>query len=186
MAPERGAGGRHEGDVDRRPVAARGDRARASTFVAVDPADAFEVFTQETDLWWGRGPRYRFGGKRRGTLTLEPKLGGRLFEAFADGPADVFEVGRVLVWEPGARLVLEWRLTNFAPGERTEVEVTFQAAPGGTNVTVEHRGWSTLPKGHPARHGLEGAAVTDMIGTWWGHLLLSMRQYVLEKRSAAD
>ena len=55
-----------------------GDRARASTFVAVEPLETFEVFTSEIDLWWGRGPRFRFGGKRRGTLTFEPGVGGRL------------------------------------------------------------------------------------------------------------
>jgi uncharacterized protein YndB with AHSA1/START domain len=155
-----------------------------STFVAVAPEDAFEIFTQETDLWWRRGRRFRFGGKRRGTLTLEPQLGGRLFEAFADGAADVFEVGRVLAWEPGVRLVLEWRLPNFGPGERTEVEVVFAPAPGGTNVTLEHRGWSSLPKGHPARHGLEGRAAVDMIGLWWGDLLVAMREHAGEKHRA--
>jgi uncharacterized protein YndB with AHSA1/START domain len=152
-----------------------GDRARASTFVAVDPLDAFEVFTSETDLWWRRGPRFRFGGKRRGTLTFEPGPNGRLFEAFSDAPNDVFEVGRVLVWEPGARLVLEWRLTNFAPGERTEVDVRFEAASGGTMVTVEHRGWSSLREDHPARHGEAAAVLIARIGQWWGALLLEMR-----------
>jgi uncharacterized protein YndB with AHSA1/START domain len=152
-----------------------GDRARATTFVAVSPLDAFEVFTEETDLWWRRGPRFRFGGKRRGKLVFEPGVGGRLFEAFDDGPADVFEVGRVLVWEPGARLVLEWRLTNFAPGERTEVDVRFEPASGGTMVTVEHRGWASLPADHPARHGEAAAVLIARIGQWWGALLLEMR-----------
>jgi uncharacterized protein YndB with AHSA1/START domain len=156
-----------------------GDRARVSTFVSVPPGDAFDVFTKETDLWWRRGPRFRFGGARRGTLTFEPGVGGRLFEAWGDGPSDVLEVGRVLVWEPGARLVLEWRLRNFAPGERTEVEVLFDPADGGTRVTLEHRGWSVLPKGHPARHGLEGKAVTDMIGLWWGEIFVGLRDHAV-------
>jgi hypothetical protein len=158
-----------------------GDRARASTFVAVDPLDAFEVFTEETDLWWRRGPRFRFGEKRRGTLTFEPGLGGRLFEAFSDDATDVFEVGRVLVWEPGARLVVEWRLTNFAPGERTEVEVLFEAKSGGTLVTVEHRGWSSLREDHPARHGEAAAILVARIGQWWGALLLEMRARAMDR-----
>ena len=160
-------------------TATPGDRARATTFVAVDPLDAFEVFTEETELWWRRGPRFRFGGKRRGTLTFEPGPGGRLFEAFSDAPTDVFEVGRVLVWEPGARLVMEWRLTNFAPGERTEVEVRFEPTNGGTMVTVEHRGWSALREDHPARHGESGAILVARIGEWWGALLLAMRTRAL-------
>ena len=173
---------RDEGEPRRKPP---GDRARVSTFVAVTPQDAFDVFTRETDLWWRRGPKFRFGGQRRGTLTLEPALGGRLFEAFDDGPADVFVVGRVLAWEPGARIVLEWRLPNFAPGERTEVEVLFQTAPGGTNVSLEHRGWSALPSGHPARHGLDAPAAVGEIGLWWGEQLVAMRQHALEKAGRA-
>ena len=47
------------------------DKVRVTTFVAVDPQTAFDVFTRETDLWWRRGPRYRFGGARPGTLMFE-------------------------------------------------------------------------------------------------------------------
>ncbi len=153
------------------------DRARVTTFVAVSPTDAFEVFTTETDLWWKRGPRYRFGGKRRGILSFEPGTGGRLFEAYDDSHR-VFEVGKILVWEPGARLVFEWRLPNFAAGERNEIDVRFEPMNDGTNVTVEHRGLSTIRDDHPARHGLLGHAYTDTIGRWWGELATSLRQHV--------
>jgi uncharacterized protein YndB with AHSA1/START domain len=156
-------------------MTAAADRARVTTFVAVPPARAFAVFTGEIDSWWRRGPRFRFGGKERGTLTFEPGAGGRLFEAFEDGPSDVYEVGRVLVWEPGARLVLEWRLSNFAPGERTEVEVLFAPERDGTRVTVEHRGWSALRADHPARHGLDGPAFIGSLGMWWADLMVAMR-----------
>ncbi len=157
-----------------------GDRARVTTFVALTPERAFAVFTGDIDLWWRRGPRFRFGGKRRGTLTFEPGPGGRLFEAFSDGPGDVQEVGRVLAWEPGARLMLEWRLTNFAPGERTEVEVLFAAEGRGTRVTVEHRGWSALRADHPARHGQDVAAFVARLGMWWADLMSAMRAHALE------
>src|SRR5947209_7283530 len=42
-----------------------GDQATVSISVAVEPAVAFEVFTQETDWWWRRGLRYRLAGRRR-------------------------------------------------------------------------------------------------------------------------
>ncbi len=151
------------------------DRAKVTTFVKTDPQVAFEVFTRETDLWWRRGPRYRFGRAKRGVLHFEEGPNGRLFEEYED--STVFEVGKVKVWEPGARLVFEWRIANFAPGERTEVEVQFEATEGGTRVTLEHRGWSTIPKDHPARHGLDGTAFTSMIGLWWGDLATSFRVY---------
>ena len=155
-----------------------GDLIRVTTFVGVDPVTAFEVFMRETDLWWRGGPRYRFGGARRGTLRFEPGSDGRLFEQFDAPEAEIFEVGKVLVWEPGARLVFEWRIRNFAPGERTEVEVRFEPAEGGTRVTLEHRGWDTLPKDHPVRRGLDGSAFATLMGLWWGELLTTMRAHI--------
>ncbi len=149
---------------------------KVTTFVHVEPAAAFDVFTLETDLWWGRGPKFRFGGKQRGVLRFEPGPGGRLYEQFEG--ANEFEVGKVLVWERGARLVFQWRIPNFAPGECTEVEVQFEAGEGGTRVTLEHRGWKALRKDHPARHGLDDNAYSRMLGMWWGELLSRMRSHI--------
>lgn len=154
------------------------DHVRVTTFVRVDPAAAFDVFTRETDRWWRRGPRFRFGGGQRGVLSFEPGPGGRLLERFGEAGEETFEVGKVLVWEPGARLVFEWRIRNFAPGECTEVEVRFEPSANGTRVTLEHRGWGALRGDHPARHGLDGSAFRDMIGLWWGELLTSLRAHV--------
>jgi uncharacterized protein YndB with AHSA1/START domain len=158
-------------------LAPSGDQATVAVVVAVDVADAFEVFTQEIDLWWKRGPRYRIAGHAPGVLQFEPGVGGRLFETFetASG-AKVFEVGRVTAWEPPSRLVLEWRNANFAPSERTEIEVLFEPAGGGTRVTVQHRGWATLRPDHPARHNLAGPAFSRMMGLWWGDQLTALRE----------
>ncbi|RKG72622.1 SRPBCC domain-containing protein [Corallococcus terminator] len=149
------------------------DRARVTTFVAVSPLDAFEVFTQETDLWWGKGPRHRALHASNGTLRFEPPgPGGRLLET---SETEVFEIGRVLVWEPGARLVFQWRASNFAPDETTEVEVRFEPSFGGTRVVLEHRGWDSIRPDHPVRHGLDGPATVGMIGRWWGDLVTRFR-----------
>ncbi len=159
--------------------AAPGDQARVSVVVAVPPEEAFRVFTEEIDQWWRRGFRYRVAGTRRGIIHLEPKVGGRLFESFDDGKETrVFETGRVTVWEPPSRLAFEWRAVSFAPGEKTDVEVTFAPSPSGTLVTVTHRGWSRIRANHPARHGLEVAAFIRMMGMWWGDLMSSMREHV--------
>jgi uncharacterized protein YndB with AHSA1/START domain len=154
--------------------APRGDKVRVTVLVRVPPAIAFEVFTRETDLWWRRGPRFRPGGARVGVLQFEPHEGGRLFERFDD--AGMIEVGRVTRWEPPERLVFEWRNSNFAPDEVTEVEVRFDASPSGTQVTLEHRGWSALRPDHPARHGLDDAAFVAMLGRWWAALMTSLRE----------
>lgn len=76
------------------------DAVTVTTKVAVDPATAFRVFTEEVDAWWRRGPRYRFRPGRDGVMRFEPGAGGRLVEVYDEAAGDVFEVGRVLAWEP--------------------------------------------------------------------------------------
>ena len=166
---------------DRHPPS--GDQATVSVFVAVAPADAFDVFTREIDLWWRRGFKYRLAGRRPGTLYFEPGVGGRLLESFeTESGTRVYEAGRVTVWDPPAHLVVKWRNANFSPDESTELEVLFAPSGEGTLVTVQHRGWAALRRDHPARHGLEGAAFSRMIGLWWSDLLTSMREFI-ERRS---
>ena len=148
---------------------------RVTTVVAVDAHAAWEVFTDDVDLWWRRGPRFRWRHDRHGVLRFEGGAGGRLVETVEGDPGEDFEVGRIRVWEPGKRLVFEFKVLRFEAGESTEVEVTFESAADGTRVSVEHRGWDALPKDHPVRHGLEGAAFDAMMGAFWGDLLLSAR-----------
>jgi uncharacterized protein YndB with AHSA1/START domain len=166
---------------------APGDQARVSVQVGVAPDEAFRIFTEEIDLWWRRGYAYRVAGTRRGLIHIEPRDGGRLFESFDDDAGDttVVETGRVTDWSPPGRLVFEWRAQNFAPGEKTEVEVVFQARGEGTLVTVTHRGWSAIRPDHPARHGKETEAFVRMMGMWWGDLLGSLRVHVRRRRGAA-
>jgi uncharacterized protein YndB with AHSA1/START domain len=162
-----------------------GDRARVEVTVAVEPAVAFDVFTREIDLWWRKGPRFRPGGRRTGVLHLEPGMGGRLFESFGEGSGEqLLEIGRITLWDPPSRLVFDWRNVNFAPGEKTEVEVRFEALGTGTRVTVEHRGWASLRPDHPARHGLGGPDFSRMIGLFWGELMSSLREQVATRASS--
>jgi hypothetical protein len=156
------------------------DRARVTTFVAVDPGEAFAVFTDEIDAWWRRGVAFR-AGPGDGVLRFEGGAGGLLVGRTPGGEV-VHEIGRVLVWEPGARLVFEWRGINFAPGEVTQVEVRFAAMGRGTMVTLEHRGWAALRPDHPARHGKVDQAFTDDLGRWWGDLATAYRQWVTANR----
>lgn len=155
-----------------------GDGATVTVSVRVPPAEAFEVFTREIDLWWRQGPRFRIAGRRRGQLAFEPGVGGRLFETVElDAGPRTYEMGTVLAWEPPHRLAFEWRGVNFRAGESTHVEVTFRPAGESTLVTVRHTGWSALPEGHPVRHGLHGAAWSRSIGLWWGDLLTALREH---------
>jgi uncharacterized protein YndB with AHSA1/START domain len=151
------------------------DAIRASALVEVDPATAFEVFTEEVDAWWKCGPAYRFRGAHDGVMRFEPGVGGRLVQVPDEHRGEEWEVGRIKVWEPGARLVFDFRIPVFGAGESTEVEVTFEPVAGGTRVTVEHRGWRGIPRGHPARHGLPDEAFLTQRGTWWIDQLRALR-----------
>jgi len=139
-------------------------RVRVSTVVATDPAAAFEVFTRETALWWRRDPRFRISSAVPGTVRFDAPNGARVLEEFPGGEST--EIGTILVWQPGERLVFEWRSGPFDPAEPTEVEVTFARVKGGTEVTLEHRGWK------PER---DGQAFRDWLGLWWGDLFTTYR-----------
>jgi len=155
---------------------APGDRARASVGVAVPPAQAFRIFTEEIELWWRRGPRFRCAPGDAGLIALEPRVGGRVFESYTVGSRErVVEIGRIRVWEPPRRLLFDWRAANFAPAEHTEVEVLFEPTTDGTRVTVTHRGWAAIRPDHPVRHGKTGADFSREIGLWWGALLAAWR-----------
>ncbi|MGP0093419.1 MAG: SRPBCC family protein [Xanthobacteraceae bacterium] len=112
---------------------------RKSVRVSAPLARAFEVFTAGIGRWWPK--THHIGSSDLDTHVIEPKAGGRWYERGIDGVE--CEVGKVLVWDPPARLVLGWQLTadwKFDPNLMTEVEVRF--IPDGANATrveLEHR-----------------------------------------------
>lgn len=159
-----------------------GDRARVTVYVAVAPDVAFAVFTEEIDQWWRRGPAYRVAGREVGTLHLEPRLGGRVFEQLAGATTALHEVGRIVEWEPPRRLAFDWRSVTFVAGESTLVEVDLTPRGDGTEVCVTHRGWAGIRDDHPVRHGQPAAPFIAGIGRWWGALLTALREHVDRRR----
>lgn len=123
---------------------------QVSVEVAVDPNTAFTVFTEEVDRWWRPGPINWNDSARAVGTRMEPGVGGRWLEVYDDAAGDVFEKGRIVVWEPGQRLVFLYRDIGHDLDD-TEVEVRFEAVDGGTRVTLEHRGWEKLAPAIAAR-----------------------------------
>lgn len=152
----------------------RRDAIRVSTTVPFGPAEAFRLFTEEVDRWWRRGERFRERGAR---LFFEPRVGGRFVEATAAGAER--EIGRIRVWEPGKRLVFEWRARSFTGDEHTEVEVRFErSGPERARVSVEHRGFARLPADHPALYRTKGGPdFAGIMGYFWSDLLLSLAAF---------
>lgn len=132
--------------------------------VAVSPERAFAAFVDEIGDWWRPSPVFQTT-PRPGRLSFEPGPEGRLIETRAGGK--VFEIGRILAWEPPARLVFAWRQASFPPDLDTEVEVRFEAVGGETRVSVEHRGFDRVPPGHVARHGFVDRVLLAQLAAFW-------------------
>jgi uncharacterized protein YndB with AHSA1/START domain len=113
--------------------------------VACPPARAFEVWTAEISRWWPKG--HSVSGDPGLTVTLEPRVGGRIFERTPQGAEH--EWGEVLAWEPPQRLVYLWHL-RFDRSDATEVEITFTGGDE-TTVTIVHSGWERLGAVGPER-----------------------------------
>lgn len=137
---------------------------------------AFDVFTREINSWWRPNGFFQFTPRSPGVLALEAPgvdgAGGRFIETFANGRT--FEIGRIKVWEPPARLVFGWRQATFTAGQDTEVEVRFEEVGEETRVTVEHRGWDTVPADHVAKHTFPETIFLRRHGEWWRDLLEAM------------
>lgn len=142
------------------------------------PLRVFEVFTADIGAWWKPNALFSFTPRSPGVLAFEGAGEGptRLVERLPSGK--VFEIGSVRVWDPGQRLVFGWRQASFAPDMDTEVEVRFE--PVGppenqeTRVTVEHRGWDTVPIEHVARHRFPDPVFLQRHAEWWRALLTSL------------
>jgi uncharacterized protein YndB with AHSA1/START domain len=141
--------------------------------IAAPPARVFEAFTRDIHLWWRPQPMFGFTRRTDGKVALEPGLGGRFSETYPDGTS--FEIGRVTKWEPEALIAFTWRQASFSDDQCTEVEVRFESVGAETRVTVEHRGWDSVPAAHVARHGMPNILFLQRHGQWWQALVASLK-----------
>ena len=133
--------------------------------VPADPTRAFEAFTREISAWWRPNQLFQITARGDGELAFEAGVGGRLITHLDNG--EIFEIGRISVWEPGKRLVFGWRQASFSPEQSTEVEVCFEPVANETRVSIEHRGWDTIPQRHVARHGFPEHVTLQRVADWW-------------------
>jgi uncharacterized protein YndB with AHSA1/START domain len=134
--------------------------------VDVSRAHAFEVFTTGFDSWWPRS--HHISKVEMRAAVIEPRTGGRWYEKGVDGSE--CDWGRVLVYEPPARIVLSWHLNGRFefdpdPAHASEVEVRFIAeGPSRTRVELEHRHLERCAEAEKLRAGV------DSEGGWGGLL----------------
>ena len=151
-------------------------RVIVSLRVTATPERAFEVFTRDVGLWWRPNALFHFTPRSPGVVSFEGELGGRFIETLPSGK--VFEIGRITAWEPGVRLAFGWRQATFMPDQHTEVEVRFEPVGAETRITVEHRGWDTVPAEHLARHSFPDTLFLRRHGEWWNALLAALKQEI--------
>lgn len=141
--------------------------------VQATQARAFEAFTDEISSWWKQNGMFFFTPRSPGVVSFETGPQGRLIETLPNGK--VFEIGKIRVWDPPARLVVGWRQATFAPGQDTEVDVRFEpVGEDETRVTVEHRGWDSVPREHVAKHHFPDEIFLLRHGEYWRALLTSL------------
>ena len=132
---------------------------RYSVEVKASPARAFALFTGSISRWWPRGKT--IGSRPHAEIVFEPFAGGRWFERDAAGAEAQW--GKVLAYEPPARLLLGWQLGpafTYDPDILTEVELRFEALPGGgTRVSLEHRDLE--------RFGIDAERIATAVNGGW-------------------
>jgi hypothetical protein len=108
-----------------------------SRVVPIPIEEAFELFTRRIGEWWPVATHSILGAEVAG-VRFEEGVGGRVVEVATD--AKEHSWADVLAWDPPHRFVLSWH-PNPNPVAASTLEVRFVSASGGTEITLEHRGW---------------------------------------------
>ena len=119
-------------------TALRRPPVRRSALVRAGRQHTFDTFTDTIGAWWPVNP-FSAGKDRVRAVTVDKRVGGRVYETWDDGTES--DWGEVLVWSPPERFAMTWSVT----GPLTEVELTFtELGPALTRVTLVHSGWDRL------------------------------------------
>jgi uncharacterized protein YndB with AHSA1/START domain len=113
--------------------------------VGADASEAFRFFTGRIGSWWPVG-NAKYSGDGAADVTLEDRVGGRLFATFKDGEERTW--GIVKEFKPGECVTIAWGAPISQPGEKnnvTEVKVEFDDHGDGTcTVKLTHSDWDRL------------------------------------------
>jgi hypothetical protein len=123
-------------------------------------ADAFRIFTDQIAAWWPVQTHTRAKhaeGERTVSVTIEPRVGGRIYETLHDGRE--LEWGEVSAFEPGVLFAMKWRLGR-PTAQFTDVSVRFEPlGADACRVTLTHENWE--------RMGEEAARLRDAYNNGW-------------------
>lgn len=123
-------------------------------------ADAFRLFTDEISSWWPMHTHSRAkdaAGEKTVRVTIEPHVGGRVFETLQDGRE--LDWGDVSAYEPGVLFGVNWRMGR-PEAQTTQWSVRFESlSDASCRVTLTHENWE--------RMGEEAAKMRDAYNNGW-------------------
>jgi hypothetical protein len=122
--------------------------------------EAFRMFTEEISAWWPMRTHNR-GQTAKGEITVrvtvEPRMGGRVYETLEDGRD--LEWGVVTAFEPGELFAMAWSLGR---PQSTDVSVRFEPlSENACRVTLTHENWQRMgEEANKLRDGYNGGWAT--------------------------
>jgi hypothetical protein len=132
---------------------------RLSYEIQCSPEHAFEVWTRRLSIWWPKG--HSASGDPETVVTLEPRLGGRIYERTTEGTE--IEWGEITVWEPPQRLGYLWHISRRRE-DATDVDLHFvDLGNDSTRLDIVHSGWERL--------GAQGPAFREANSAGWNSLI---------------
>jgi hypothetical protein len=108
-----------------------------SVRVSIEPAAAFELFTQRIATWWPFKGHSCFGEEAL-DVQFEPFCGGTVTEVARDESR--MSWGTLIEWSPPDSFAMRW-FPGLDDQQATLLRVRFVAVAGGTQVSVHHSGW---------------------------------------------
>jgi Activator of Hsp90 ATPase homolog 1-like protein len=106
-------------------------------FLRCSAQHAFAVYTGRIGEWWD--PNYSANAETLRSVTIEPRVGGRVFATHED--LGEHDWGEVTVWEAGERFAHTFTLAQD-PQAPSEVRVEFADDEGGCDLRFAHGGWT--------------------------------------------
>lgn len=134
----------------------RSFHAELEATIGAPPSRVFEALTREVSAWWGAP--YLIGKAQR--LVLEPRLGGRFYEEWADGAGALW--GTVTELEEDKLLEVTGPVGMGGP---VVGRVRFTLAPqgaAGTRLSLSHRGFGAVTEKTGAEYK---GGWTDLLAT---------------------
>lgn len=145
---------------------------RREVTVAGTPERAFDLFTSRIGEWWPAD--HHLAGSPVVAMTVEPGVGGRLYDTCADGSESVW--GEVTAWDPPAGFTFAWMITGTWQLETdvekaSRVSVSFTAEGDRTRVALVHKDFWRMTEG--------GQGMADAVGAadGWGSGLTKFAEF---------